>query len=704
MELDGRWVAAPADDGIRRDAVGLDYDDHDWHAVAVPGHWRNSAEFVDSDGPLLYRHRFHLDPPGPGQRRFVTLEGVLYQADVWLDGAYLGDPEGYFSPHTFDITPLARLASEHVLAVEITCPPTGADRRALTGALLDPAVAGEEWNPGGLWRPVRIESSGPARIDRLRVLCRDANDARAHVRLHARIDLDRSRPVQIRTCIDGRTVADHGKTLATGANEVAWDVDVVEPHLWWPWSLGDQPLTTVTVEVLVDDELSDIRHVRTGLREVAMDDWTVTVNGERLFVKGANVVPTGRALADAAADDVRRVVSTARDAGLDLLRVQGHVARHELYEAADELGVLLWQDMPLQHVYGRTIRRSAVRQARDAVDLLGHHPSIVVWCAHDDPSPRAAQRRPVTGADADLTGATSRRTVFERLAREQLPTWNRSILDLWVKRALEAADETRPVIAHSGVAPHLPQLDGTDSHLWFGWQYGEYTDLAAFAAAMPRMVRFVGAFGAASAASDEAEPRRGTLVDDQRARLELRIPPRGFDDHRAWCDATQRYQAELLRHHIETLRRLKYRPTGGFCLSTWNDARPGVSTGVIDHAMRPKAALRTVVDACRPVIVVADTMPSTLRPGDASALDVHVVSDLRRPLDDLCCTALLRWAGGEHSWSWRGSVPPDACVRVGTVQFLVPDVDGELWLDLTVEHPDVAATNRYVAVVRRNAE
>ena len=43
------------------------------------------------------------------------------------------------------------------------------------------------------------------------------------------------------------------------------------------------------------------------------------------------------------------------------------------------------------------------------------------------------------------------------------------MLDRSVKRALEQADGTRPVIAHSGVLPHPPQLDGTDSHLYFGW-------------------------------------------------------------------------------------------------------------------------------------------------------------------------------------------------------------------------------------------
>lgn len=701
MELSGRWVACVADDEVRRSAVGLDHDDSSWTEITVPGHWRLTPEFAAGDGPLMYRHHFHLPPPGAGERRFITLEGILYQADVWLDGAYLGDPEGYFFPHTFDITQLARLAADHVLAIEVACPPQRerTAKRNITGTLQHSDMIDPAWNPGGLWRPVRVDSSGPVRIDRLRVLCRDANDARAHLRLHARLDADGSHTVVVRTTVDGVAVAEQTTSLAKGRNEIDWDVDVNDPRLWWPWSLGEQNLTDVTVEVLIDDAPSDRREVRTGLREVALQNWVFSVNGETLFVKGTNLAPTRAALAEATAAEVRHDVELAREAGLDLVRVNGHIARPELYAAADELGMLVWQDFPLQWGYARSIRKQAVRQAREAVDLLGHHPSIAMWCAHNDPAP-------TDDAGADTAGTS----LVSRILRQQLPSWNKSILDSWVKRAFESADESRPTVAHSGVAPHLPQLDGTDSHLYFGWHHGTPRDLDAFAASMPRMVRFVSEFGAQSVPTTAGfmHPERWPELDWETLGehhglqldvLDLHVPRAAHFSFDSWRDATQRYQAEVLRHHIETLRRLKYRPTGGFCFLAWNDSQPAVSWSVLDHERRPKLAHHAVVDSCRPVIVVADRLPDEVTAGDALALDVHVVSDLRRPLDDVKCTATLRWPGGSHSWAWSGNVPPDSCVRVGMVRFVAPDSSGELWLDLTLEHPDAAATNRYTGVL-----
>ena len=79
----------------------------------------------------------------------------------------------------------------------------------------------------------------------------------------------------------------------------------------------------------------------------------------------------------------------------------------------------------------------------------------------------------------------------------------------------------------------------------------------------------------------------------------------------------------------------------------------------------------TVVDACRPVIVVADRLPEAAHVGASLALDVHVVSDVRRLLEGTVCTAKLSWPGGSHAWRWGGDIPPDSCVRVGTIQFVV---------------------------------
>jgi beta-mannosidase len=177
------------------------------------------------------------------------------------------------------------------------------------------------------------------------------------------------------------------------------------------------------------------------------------------------------------------------------------------------------------------------------------------------------------------------------------------------------------------------------------------------------------------------------------------VPPHHFATFDEWRHATQSYQAELIRYHVETLRRLKYRPTGGFCVFTFNDSAPAVSWSLLDHQRAPKLALHALTRACAPVIVVADRPPDIVTAGEELRLDLHVVNDLRQALAPAVVTAVVRWAGGEIRQSFSGDVPPDSCVKVGRVQVEVPDTLGALTIDVSFTAGAVSASNHYATVV-----
>ena len=520
MELGGPWQAIVADDDLRRtwldgdgdaldpaaDAqpvgpepvdVGTGPDDTEaeagpdgapapeWSDVTVPGHWRSTPAFRHSDGPLLYRTRFTHDRPDAGERHWLCFDGLFYQGDVWLDGGYVGDTEGYFFPHTFEVTEALAARPDHTLGVEVTCSPQRdrTAKRNLTGVFQHWNSADPAANPGGIWQPVTIERTGPVRIRHLRVLCVDASETRAHVAFRAVLDAAEAGEVTIRSTVGDTELVDQ-RRLAAGENQVEWRIRVDDPVLWWPHALGDPVLHDVLVEVTPrppgtdtgtdtdPNELAPSAAVshrvtrRIGLRQIHLRAWVLHVNGERLFAKGANLAPTRMDLAAATDDELRRDIALAREANLDLVRVNGHISRPALYDAADEAGMILWQDLPLQWGYARTVRKQAQRQAREAVDLLAHHPSLAVWCAHNEPF--AIDVGPGDGE----VGPFSR-----GLAAQELPSWNKTVLDRSVKRTMAKADSSRPVIAHSGVLPHPPQLDGTDSHLSFGWLHGDEREL-----------------------------------------------------------------------------------------------------------------------------------------------------------------------------------------------------------------------------------
>ncbi len=719
MDLGGRWPTTQATDELRRVFAEPTFDDHGWDSLQVPGHWRTEPAFAENDGPLLSRHRFAAPAPAQGRRAWLTFEGVFYQSDVWLDGAYVGDTEGYFTPHEFEITEALRAQSDHVLAVEVTCAPqrSRTSKRNLTGVFQHWDCIDPNWNPGGIWRPVRIVESGPVRINRLRSVCVSATSERAEVAFRALVDAAVAGPVVMRAQV-GETQYEHVQTLAVGHNRVEWNVVVERPLLWWPWSLGEPELNDAHVQALVDGEVSDERRFRIGLRQVRMKNWIWEINGERLHLKGANLGPTRMAIGEATADELRHDLVMAKEAGLDLVRLHAHISHPAIYDAADEIGMLLWQDLPLQWGYARTIRKGATKQAREAIDVLGHHPSIITWCTHNEPL--------ALDIEPDALGGPKKAAemITKYLTLQMLPTWNKTILDTTLSRAMSKADRSRPVNAHSGVLPG-PFSGGTDSHLYFGWYHGVERDLTRAAGVIPRVMRFVSEFGAQAVPNDAAfcEPERWPDLDWERLAqtrclqktfFDRHVPPASSSTFDAWRDATQTYQAEVLRRHIEEFRRIKYRPNGGFCLFSLADALdyPAVTWAMLGHDRSPKRAYEAVTDACRPVIVTCDRPPAAVAVGDAFRLDVHVVSDVRHVLRGAMVRARIHWPGGEHVWVWEGDVAADNVTRIGAVDLIAPspahpsamaharsglDPARELIVDLTFEHAEHTATNRYVS-------
>jgi beta-mannosidase len=677
VDLSGGWRAHAADPDLAKDFADPALDDAAWQNVRVPHHWRGEPAFAASDGPLLYRRRFTCAAPAAEDRAFVAVDGCYYYGDVWLDGEYLGATEGSFVAHTFEVTDALRAGSgDHVLALEVACPPPRdrTAKRMLTGPFWQssPSLLDPELNPGGIWRPVRIIRTGPVRIAGARVLCVEASVERGRLQCSVTLDAgDAPLPVDalLHTVLRGPgdvLLVDVRRdvTLAAGVNELSWTLSVDEPPRWWPRRLGPQPLCTIEIAVEIGGVASDTRTMRTAFREVRRRHSQCFVNGEPMYLKGANYGPVCALPADADDAVVRADVERALDANLDFLRVNAHVAPDVLYDTADEVGLLLWQDLPMQGGYARGVRKQATKQARDLVDLLGHRPSVFLWCAHDAPLGDDSMTRIVAGAT--------------------VPTWGKDVLDRSVAHAFGRADPTRPVVAHAGA--------GDDAHLWFGWLHGDVAGLAPAVRAFPRLGRFVSALGAQSvpATSDWIDTSAWPDLDweqlaqhhaMQRGAFDTHVPPADAKSFEEWRDASQAYQAALLQLQIEDLRRVRGAPNGGFAVYTFADPSPAIGYGLLDHARVPKRAFAAVRDACRPVLPMIDP-----RTGN-----VHVVNDERIGLDGITIEVVI----DGRARRWGGDISAGDIAYVGSV-----DLGDAVDVEVSLTHAAIGrVVNRYPLLI-----
>jgi beta-mannosidase len=179
--------------------------------------------------------------------------------------------------------------------------------------------------------------------------------------------------------------------------------------------------------------------------------------------------------------------------------------------------------------------------------------------------------------------------------------------------------------------------------------------------------------------------------------LQQLVPVDRAGDGATWAALTQHAQADVVKTIIETLRRLKYRPTGGFIHHTLADPGSSGGFGILDHDRRPKPAWQALVEACRPVIVVADPLPAEIQPGQSLTIAVHIVSDLRHELSDAVVSARL--IGPDDavlaSHRWGGVVPADSCELIGRIEATAPPTRGPMSLTLDLHAAGRQSLNRY---------
>lgn len=664
-----------------------------WSPACVPGHWQLEEAFAAYEGHVLYRCRFEGRTPHIAGMVSLRFGGVYYSARVWLNGIFLGAHEGYFAPFEFDCTE-AVVEGENELLVEVFSPEETDenDRRTIGGVWARWDGMNPHVNPGGIFRDVALLYGGEVRIRSLGAQVEPSGHGRVFVDLYANQEAQVKLMGLVRPLGFEAPGAkfEEDVWIEPGCGRVEVGFFLPRPRLWWTWDRGEQPLYELIYRCSGEE-----RRVRFGVRSVELRDWKVYLNGERVFPRGINYVPTDAYPARASEERLRADADLVRGANLNAVRVHAHVAEEGFYRACDELGVLVFQDFPLQWTHRRRVLASAAQQAREMVRGLRNHPCVGVYLAHNEPFyVIPPEKWTILGLG---------RTTVESLA-PRWSLWQRRVLGPAVVSVLVEEDPSRPVIEAAG----HPR---TTNHLYFGWYYGRFRDLERVVKFLPGIVRLPTEYGVQALPDAETlkeiwregqeEPDWDALSRSYRfqaVRMRRYVPWRG--ERTAYVQESQAYQARALKYVTELLRRRKYRPTGGAFAFMLNDPAPAITWSVVDWRRRRKAAYEVLAAAMSPVLVCAQYPRDSYRVGGIISLYIFVVNDFMRGLERVRWSWELSIEGtGIAQDSGEVGISPDSVVRVGQIRGRLP-IPGRARLQLRLYGEGVEASNAYDFLVK----
>ncbi len=645
--LDDGWEAADSEPGGCSDATGLEQ--FAWRPARVPG---TAADVLAASGlsrrelesqvtdarDWWFRRRITLRPAEPGEQIVLLLDGLATVAEVYLNGSLIMRGESMFARSAVDITGLVVEENQLAICCRALSPLLALSRRPRarwrTRLVAD---GGLRWfrtmligrapgfAPGpavvGPWRPIALQRRRRLVVEELQLRPQLAG-ADGVLELRARLrGLAEPAPQHVDVELLGPTGTHRSELVITpgpGAEIVLTGaLSVANAARWWPHTHGEPALYSVTLLARGAAEPLAIDAGRFGFRELAgaenleRDGLQISVNGVRVFVRGAVWTPPEAGGPAPSPAELRVLLETLRGAGMNMVRIPGTAAYESMafHDLCDELGILVWQDFMFANLdYPETdpaFIDAVSDEVRQVLDDLGGRPSLAVLCG----SSEVAQQVAMLGLDPALASGPLHGDLLPRLVSES---------------GLDAVYV--PSAPWGGTLPFRPDRGVANYYGVGGYRRG----LEDVRRSQVRFAAECLAFAnvPSEAILDELAEGTGTAVAVHDPRWKAGVPR---DAGSGWDfdDVRDHYLASLFEVDPGELRRSdhdrylelsravsgevmsevfgEWRRSGSGCggaLVLWlRDLRPGAGWGLLDHHGTPKVAYHHLRRLLAPVAV-----------------------------------------------------------------------------------------------------
>lgn len=187
-------------------------------------------------------------------------------------------------------------------------------------------------------------------------------------------------------------VSPSGETILPKGN--TFEID--NPELWYTRELSQkekQPLYTVVFE-----NAEQKTEKKIGLRSLTLsrekdeygENFCLVLNGEKIFAKGANLIPFSAIFEDSNNSTIDYYLNLAQKSNFNILRVWGggSYASDYMLDRCDEIGILIWQDFcfacQLYPFYDNDFTENVLAEVKANVGRITTHPCLALWCGNNE--------------------------------------------------------------------------------------------------------------------------------------------------------------------------------------------------------------------------------------------------------------------------------------------------------------------------------
>lgn len=336
----------------------VDFSFDEWDTIKLPCCWNTfDKTFLLYEGSMIFTRTFFFEKQNENERVFLKIGAANYLCRIFLNKKYVGMHRGGSTPFYFDITDF--LTHDNRILIQ-----TDSTRR---NEQIPPAVT--DWfNYGGIYRDIELIRVPEKHIKDFKIFLEPGSGFQ---KIHAEVTLSKKTDATAVLTIDELGIQEE-IMIKNGSGEITFTAAF---ELWSP----EHPRLYQVSLSCEDDSVCD----KVGFRELRVENMDILLNGRPVFLKGISCHEDSKTNGKALTDEERMEnIRLAKELGCNFMRVAHYPHNERMAQLADELGILLWEEIPVYwnvHFDSADTYADARNQLHELVTRDFNRASVIIW-------------------------------------------------------------------------------------------------------------------------------------------------------------------------------------------------------------------------------------------------------------------------------------------------------------------------------------
>jgi len=373
INIDSNWNYLENDTEKLSDAKNAT----NWIAINLPHSW-NSEDVTDNNpgyrrSASWYKKNLTLSEIDPNKLYKLYFEGSNVTTKVYVNGKEAGGHIGGYIGFTIDITNYV-VSGNNEIAVRVdNC----------YNPEIIPSQKSDFFIYGGITRDVWLLSTAKNHIENIKITTPNVSEKAANLSIIATLAPTSS---QSKFTYSAQLFNPKGKIIATkkgdftGTSTTIFFDKIKNPELW---DTKNPNLYSATISLSENGKTIDEVSDKVGFRWFEFkDNGPFFLNGKRLLIRGTHRHEENAGVGAAMSNEQhRKDMESIKEMGANFVRLAHYPQDPEIYNACDELGLLVWDELPWCRggIGNETWKTNTKKMLSEIIEQNINHPSIILW-------------------------------------------------------------------------------------------------------------------------------------------------------------------------------------------------------------------------------------------------------------------------------------------------------------------------------------